>query len=191
VTRREQILDAAIALFRRYGVRKTTVDEIAAEAGIGKGSVYLEFPSKDEVFFALVEDHERQILAEVLRLAASRRRLEGRLIEVALVRPLRNYDEMEQLPEIFEVLAALRGRLAERIRPYHVQCEQVAARLIREGCELGLFRVSDAEKPARLFYSAFDVSFVLAMQGMERATLEKTLRDLGRLLISGLSGERS
>ena len=189
VSRREQILEAALRLFRRYGFRKTTVDEIASEAGIGKGSVYLEFPSKEDVFFALLEEHEKGILAEVQRIAAADGDVCQRLTDVALVRPGRNHVEMEQLPEAFEMLAALRGRLADRVRPCQEQCVQVVADLVREGCGHGRFLVADVEAAARTFYSAFDVSFVFAMHGMDEGTMESVLRSLARLLITGLSGE--
>ncbi len=46
---REAILDAVGRLLLKYGYRKMTVEDIAREAGIGKGSVYLHFPSKEEV----------------------------------------------------------------------------------------------------------------------------------------------
>ena len=46
---RTSILDAAERLFVRYGYKKTTVDEIAQEAHIGKGTVYLHFQSKEDV----------------------------------------------------------------------------------------------------------------------------------------------
>ena len=187
--RREQILEAALRLFRRYGFRKTTVDEIASEAGIGKGSVYLEFPSKEDVFFALLEEHEKGIQGEVQRIAASDADLCRKLTDVALVRPRRNYVEMEQLPEAFEMLAALRGRLADRVRPYQEQCVQAVAGLLREGGEAGRFRLADTEGAARTFYSAFDVSFVFAMHGMDEATMDRALRGLADLLISGLTGE--
>src|SRR6187397_1747731 len=55
VTQRERILDAAERLLGRFGYRKMTVDDIAAEAGIGKGTVYLSFPSKEEVVLSTVD----------------------------------------------------------------------------------------------------------------------------------------
>jgi len=54
--RREIIIQAGRKLFGRYGIEKTTVDEIAREAGISKGSVYLEFPSKEEILLAGVRE---------------------------------------------------------------------------------------------------------------------------------------
>jgi AcrR family transcriptional regulator len=46
------ILEAAIRVFSRQGLRKTKISDIAEEAGIGKGTVYEYFKSKDEVFAA-------------------------------------------------------------------------------------------------------------------------------------------
>ncbi len=54
--RREMIVQAGRKLFGRYGIEKTTVDEIAREAGISKGAIYLEFPSKDEILLAGVRE---------------------------------------------------------------------------------------------------------------------------------------
>lgn len=51
---REQILVAAEELFHRFGYRKTTVAEIAQAVGIAKGAIYLNFPSKEEIFLAIV-----------------------------------------------------------------------------------------------------------------------------------------
>ena len=44
---REAILDATDRLLARYGFKKMTIDDLAREEGIGKGSVYLHFPSKE------------------------------------------------------------------------------------------------------------------------------------------------
>jgi TetR/AcrR family acrAB operon transcriptional repressor len=58
-TRRHQILDAAMRLMVRYGYDKTSVSEIAGEAGISKGAVYLHFESKDALFDALLRREMR------------------------------------------------------------------------------------------------------------------------------------
>lgn len=49
----QRILDAAKTLFSRYGLKKTSIEEIAQHAGLGKGTVYLYFKSKDEIFSVL------------------------------------------------------------------------------------------------------------------------------------------
>ena len=52
--RERRILDAAADLFVHYGFDKTTVSDIAREAGISKGAIYLHFTSKDSLFEALM-----------------------------------------------------------------------------------------------------------------------------------------
>lgn len=63
--RRTAILAAAQALFGRYGYRRTAIDDIAREAGIAKGTVYLYFKSKEEIFRALCQ----QLIERVLETA--------------------------------------------------------------------------------------------------------------------------
>ncbi len=50
-SKREQILDAAVRVFSTRGYRATLVDEIAQEAGVAKGTLYLYFASKEEMYF--------------------------------------------------------------------------------------------------------------------------------------------
>jgi len=55
LNRRTEILDAAQKLFNEKGFEKTTMQEIADFIGIGKGSVYLDFKNKDEIYVAIAE----------------------------------------------------------------------------------------------------------------------------------------
>jgi AcrR family transcriptional regulator len=55
--RREQILDAALRLWMRNGFEATTVDAVAREAGIAKGTIYLYFPTKEAILEAIVQRH--------------------------------------------------------------------------------------------------------------------------------------
>jgi AcrR family transcriptional regulator len=69
--RRAVILDAALRVFGQYGFRRASMDDIAREAQIGKGTIYLSFASKEEVFQALSQRLAQQMLAGAE--AASRR----------------------------------------------------------------------------------------------------------------------
>ncbi|MFE5501466.1 TetR/AcrR family transcriptional regulator [Amycolatopsis japonica] len=52
--RADRILDAAGVLLSRLGYRKVTIEDIASQAGIGKGTVYLHWPTKETLFHALL-----------------------------------------------------------------------------------------------------------------------------------------
>lgn len=68
--RASRILDAAARLIVHYGFDKTTMGEIAAAAGISKGAIYLHWPSKDELFAALLlremQDFSREWIERVM-----------------------------------------------------------------------------------------------------------------------------
>ncbi len=53
--RREMIIEAAQVLFEQKGFEKTTVEEIANEAELGKGTIYFYFRSKEEIYIAILE----------------------------------------------------------------------------------------------------------------------------------------
>src|SRR5258706_15977769 len=48
--RRRRVLDAALAVFGRYGFRKTSMDEVARAADISRQGLYLYFASKEDLF---------------------------------------------------------------------------------------------------------------------------------------------
>jgi TetR/AcrR family transcriptional regulator, repressor for uid operon len=59
--RRRQILDAAMACFRRRGFHQTSMQEICAEAGLSAGAVYRYFPSKTDIIAAIADEDRSQI----------------------------------------------------------------------------------------------------------------------------------
>jgi AcrR family transcriptional regulator len=50
-----RILDSALALFVRYGIKRTSVDDVVREAQVAKGTFYLYYPSKEALFTAVAE----------------------------------------------------------------------------------------------------------------------------------------
>src|SRR5437588_12373184 len=63
--RRQEILDAAVKVFKDKGVSKSTVADIAEAAGVAKGTVYLYFGSKEHLLAALRDRHVDELLAHV------------------------------------------------------------------------------------------------------------------------------
>jgi AcrR family transcriptional regulator len=63
--RRPLVLDAAFALFLERGYAGTSMEAIAEAAGVTKPVVYACYPSKDELFKALLEREEARVLREV------------------------------------------------------------------------------------------------------------------------------
>lgn len=59
----DQIADAALRLFARYGYKRSSMDDIAREAGLAKATLYLHFKGKDDVFRAMLDLLGRRVEA--------------------------------------------------------------------------------------------------------------------------------
>lgn len=64
VPARERLIEAAEQQFRRFGYRRTTIEEVTRTAETGKGSFYLHFPSKEAAYMAVVEASLQRFLAK-------------------------------------------------------------------------------------------------------------------------------
>src|SRR5215470_8411241 len=69
--REERILDAAASLLVRWGYRKTTIDDVASEAGVGKGTIYLHWKDKNDLFRAAIWREQQRYSEEMQRRIAA------------------------------------------------------------------------------------------------------------------------
>lgn len=111
--RRAEILDTATAVFAENGFAAADVQEIANKTGVGKGTVYRYFPSKEELFLAAVDHGMRNLKLAVDAAAASAKQPLDRIAEGVLAY-LTFFDER---PEIVELLVQERANFRDRQRP--------------------------------------------------------------------------
>ncbi len=63
--RGERILEAAAELIVRWGYKKTTVDDIAKQAGVAKGTIYLHWKTREELFSAMLVREELKLTKDM------------------------------------------------------------------------------------------------------------------------------
>lgn len=63
--RMERVLDAAADLLVRWGYRRVTIEDVARQAGVGKGTVYLHVRTKDALFLTVLLRAQRRMLADL------------------------------------------------------------------------------------------------------------------------------
>ena len=103
--KRTRILDAALRLHLRYGIRRTTIDDVAREAGIAKGTLYLYYDSKDALNAAVLETFFADILANGRRALAQRGTLVERVVaylEACKGAPMRMLRASPHMAELME-----------------------------------------------------------------------------------------
>lgn len=188
---RDLILDAADRLLARSGYKRMTMEELAQEVGIGKGTIYLHFPSKEEVVLSHVDRIVERVKAELGRLAAADGPAPARLREMLKARVLLRFDSVQHYTEsLSDLLAALRpGLLARRRRHFDEEAEIIAA-VLREGRDAGVFAFSEgAAHTARALLTATNALLPYSLSTRELGQREDVERETSRvvtLLLGGL-----
>jgi AcrR family transcriptional regulator len=108
--RRSEILSAATKVFGSKGFEGTRMDDIAAEADLAKGTVYVYFQSKDEIYEAVVEQVVAEILALTEQQVALATDFAGRLRAYIAVRL--NYWREKQ--SLYRVMSSLNREVRNR-----------------------------------------------------------------------------
>jgi AcrR family transcriptional regulator len=191
--RRRAILDCAARLFSHYGPAKTTVADIAREAQVGVGTVYLVFPSKEAIVEELSSSAHVRVLHAMREIAEAR-----------------SYDSFtERLTGVLETRVAMFQKLAAEgqhacelvhcktgpVKAVHARFRQEEAALLRE-------ILDDARKSGEL--ASVDIDRAVGLVQRAYATLSppwlfelgpeearRTAYEMCRLLLLGLMSRRA
>jgi AcrR family transcriptional regulator len=149
--RRNAILTAARAVFARKGYENTVVEDIAGEAGIGKGTLYLYFPSKEQIYLAALTEDARVLDQETHRAIAEAGSWQAALRSYVQVR-LRYFDQHQDFVRIYMTEfrgICLQGRAvsAELVRLAE-ESENQLAQCFAEAQEHRHMRAVDARQAA-------------------------------------------
>jgi AcrR family transcriptional regulator len=160
--KRRQIVAAAERVFNGQGFGRTRVADIALEAGVGKGTVYEYFASKDELFFAVFESLQQSVTERIEADLEEGGAIRERLTRLFATGAQVTREQAENQAVIMDFWAASRGQLIEdRFRDWCVQSyelyRRVVANILREGQEIGEVRGDvDVEALAVMIVAAFD-----------------------------------
>jgi AcrR family transcriptional regulator len=188
---REAILDATDRILSTRGYKKMTIDDLAHEVGIGKGSVYLHFTSKEEIVLSHIDRIVERLKEKLHKTVAENDTPENRLKKMLTIRVLHRFDSVQHYTvSISDLLAAIRPRLLERRQKYFAEESQIFAGIIVEGQLNGVFREDgDALEIAETLMTATNSLLPLSLSTEElgeRAEIEEKITRLSDLLLSGV-----
>ncbi len=104
--RRARIVEAAIALFARYGVRRTSMELLAKESRVAKPTLYAYFESKEALFVDVCQHVMDGILADAEKAAAARGSVEERISGLLIAKYTRVFELVEASPHAAELLGS-------------------------------------------------------------------------------------
>jgi AcrR family transcriptional regulator len=159
----ERMLDSAAELLVRWGYQRVTIDDVARHAGIGKGTVYLHFRSKDALFLTVLMRVHRGIARGVAE------RMESDAREVLPSRMMRHvYDEMTKEPVArslylgdAEVLGKLAHEAAASLGEFSARRQEALVEHVQLLADAGCLRPGLGPEAALYVFSAVGMGFVV------------------------------
>lgn len=153
--KRNQILNLAKKRFERFGFNKTTVDELARDAGISKRTLYQEFENKEkileELFMFEALSVRKAILNQINKIVKPTEKLQT-YIRLAL-------KYLDQNPFIVSVLHDESGFFAPFLKdkPHIIEegIEEIFVNILTEGVEQGVFRKMDEKVVGHCIFLLF------------------------------------
>lgn len=161
---RGALLNAGVELFSKYGVSKTTVDDLVAKALMSKGSFYTYFESKEHLFIEIVKLKSEELAQKQYNILSNLPRPGQTGVELLMELSRIRYDFMVEEP-IFQILVLPefkeeRELIARKFDQAREEISRItnidrAADFISRLQQLGLLREQDPKKVAYMFHIIF------------------------------------
>ena len=187
---KDAILDATDRLLARFGYRKMTVEDISVEAGIGKGTIYLHFSSKEEVVLSHIDRIVERLQERLREIAASNVTAAERLRLMLLTRVLFRFDSIQHYTQsLNDLLAVLRPGLLTRRAQYFEAEAQIFAQVLNAGRQSGEFSFDDDHATAHALLQATNGLLPYSLSTTElgaREEVEQRAADVANLMLRGV-----
>jgi AcrR family transcriptional regulator len=164
--RQAEIVEAARSVFARRNYADAIMDEIAKEAGVAKGTVYLYFKSKKEIYRAVLDHDMRELKRGTLDRMAAALTLKDKIHAFALTR-IQNAEEKKDFFRILDSETGAPNFTRSQYRGWLREPVQHLAEAIEKASAAGEIRPVNAEKAAWL------------IADMTRGTIQRRLLNQG------------
>ncbi|PYM77372.1 MAG: TetR family transcriptional regulator [Candidatus Rokuibacteriota bacterium] len=183
----QQIIDAAIRVFARNGYYNSRVSDIAREAGIASGTIYLYFKTKDEILVTLFREKMAEWVASVRREVAAERDPLAKIRKIVAL----HFKVLEDNPELAEVVQVelrqgqkfFRGASAHEVSAYFTVINDV----LEEGAAAGQIRRDLPVKIAtKMLFGAMDQMATSWVLGKRAYRLTEAADSVATIFLQGV-----
>ena len=186
--RKEQITEAATKVFAEQGFDKARMDDIAAEAKLSKGTLYLYFKSKDAIIKHLLESLFEREFADLSSLIDDPRPASEKLMLFAekFIGDMHKWSRL--IPIMYEFLGRLfrQSIVQEAFKKYLRVYLDMVTPIIQQGIDKGEFKEADASEIAITFGALLEGTILIWVYDSDLVDLEKNLRASIKFLMEGI-----
>lgn len=190
--KKRAILRAARKVFAQKGFASTKMEDIAKEAGIGKGTVYEYFRSKDDIFLALFEESKaefhRRIFTIEKRLPPKER------LQLFINSSLMAFEEWSDLSHIlldFWAEHKSAGSIKFKFDDLYKSSKNNLAALIKTGIKRGDFKKVNPLHTASILIAIIDGLLLQWVFNPKSFSLRDIGSDVAAIILSGIKKEKS
>mgnify|MGYP001826269666 FL=1 len=185
--RKQSLLEAAERLFHLYGPQKTTIGDIARAAGVGVGTIYLEFPNKDAILLELSEAGHRSVLQAIEAAWSSPGRADERLRRALRARTEAFVSLSRHGVHGADLLHCKScAPISKAHRAFRAAEDQLFAGFLMQGAREGVFSLQSPAVTARTLMWSYETFSPPALFLRDERTLMRDLDLLHELVFAGL-----
>jgi AcrR family transcriptional regulator len=186
--RKQQITEAATTVFSRLGFHKARIDDIAAEAGLSKGTLYLYFKSKDEIIASLLAKLFDRELSILHTLQKDTRPSAERLLDFIeySINDILKWQRF--MPIMYEFLSRISRQsvVQQAFKNYFRSYMEIFTPIIQQGIDSGEFKAVDAYEIAIAIGAIIEGTILLWVYDSEMVNLQRHVSSGVQLLLEGI-----
>lgn len=148
------ILDAARKRFDHYGVAKTTMNEIAADIGMSKASLYYYYPDKEQLFLAVIRKEKDEFVKQLTASVQGPEKATKKLKSYLSIRH-HHFKKLMSLAKMDEMmLTAMKTSYEEQRQQLMMKEKELVQQIFQQGIKSGEFKSFNAKSHADLFVTS-------------------------------------
>ena len=190
-TKREQILRAAMEVFSRKRLNDFRMIEVAQQAGVGKGTLYEYFRSKNELvvggFQLFIRDFDEHVQTRTADIDDPVERIES-YVRTCFEFFSHEHARLEVLMDFWSLSVAPRGGepMLPGVGDLYGQAIDYLAAIVRDGVSRGTFREVDARATAGMLLAVIDGLMFQSMLGLVRLNEPDLADNVSTMCLKGI-----
>ena len=188
VDKHNKIIVSATKVFAKKGFFNARISDIAKEAKVADGTIYLYFNNKFDILISVLEEEIGKIIEQIEK-AIEKETDPVKMLTIFIEKHLSAMKQNKNLAEVIHIELRQSDRLVKEYRNTSFkQYIDVISRIIRKGQERGIYRTDiQPDIAKRAFFGALDeVSRIWTTPGNVQYSVEETSEQIVALFLSGM-----